>query len=72
MMRTLIALVIAIAAISVNHTSHTPASFTRHFANGRPSSERNVMHSSFVGWEWRCGDETCFAGIDDGDLVTGP
>ena len=66
-MLTLIATLIAL--ISINAQSHdVPDRFTEGMLDrGVP-----VLSDTFTGMEWSCGDETCFAGYEDGKAVTGP
>jgi len=45
------------------------------FTGGMLARGESVVSSTFVGIEWDCGgryDETCFVGLSDGLLVTGP
>lgn len=61
----MIALLLALAAL-VSQVHTPPPSFTALFTTGHPAG---------TVWEWRCSlddDETCYAGMRRGLLVTGP
>jgi hypothetical protein len=58
---------LAFAAIAADGITFGP--FKRGAASGTPT-----ISDTFIGREWRCGDETCFAGLGLDGLVwrTGP
>ena len=48
---------------------NAPATFMTH-ASGHASVSVSTAH--FIGRTWLCNGETCYAGLRDGALVTGP
>lgn len=66
-MKALLALMIAAIAIAAQ-----PQDIPPRFTRGFHQRGHAVVTADFYGAEWKCGGETCWAGISDGWLSTGP
>lgn len=66
-MKALLALLLAATAIAVQ--AHTPPP---RFVRGMLERGMPVQTERLVGIEWRCGDETCWAGYTPRGWRTGP
>jgi len=65
----ILATTIAAVAITANGVTYKP------FIRGSENRGEPTVSATFIGNEWKCGDETCFAGLrltDTPELVTGP